>query len=296
MIFHGTTKMGFRILGVALQVPRQLGMVHGLPGQSLVPQQRQDRVIKGRGRELHLAALGQLFVQRHDFAQELHLLCQQPLLFALRPVATFVAELRQLRVALESQRMHPGEVRPADQVDQVPLVESLRRSRCGIDGQPALLVQLEVSAVGADVVVRVDHEEIVEQKVQVLLAQAIGRKLRDAQVRIFVPLFGVAGQLHQQAGNEIDGATELRRLLQELRHAPIIPRAVQADPGHRVFMADVVRIVGLVLMPENGQRDIVHDTPLVLAQCASKLNTFPLAASLARRLADRRTAPRKRGR
>ena len=58
-------------------------------------------------------------------SEQLHLLVQQPLLLLLRPAAALVAELGQLGVLLERQRMDPHQVRPALQVDDVFLVEPL---------------------------------------------------------------------------------------------------------------------------------------------------------------------------
>ena len=77
--------------------------------------------------------------------KQLHLLVQQPLLLLLRPAAALVAELGQLGVLLEGQRMDPHQVRPALQVDDVLLVEPLAGPFGRIDRQAALLIQLVVA-------------------------------------------------------------------------------------------------------------------------------------------------------
>ena len=139
----------------------------------------------------------QLAVQRHDLPQQLHLLVQQPLLFLLRPAAALVAELGQLGVVLEGQRVDPHQVRPALQVDDVLLVESLAGLLGRVDAQAALLVQLVVAREGPDHLVRMDHEEIVQQVVGVVFAQAVGRQVRDPLVRVLVAAVGVGRQLLQ---------------------------------------------------------------------------------------------------
>ena len=102
-------------------------------------------MIEGRGRQFDLAALGQFAVQRNDLGQQLHLLVEQPLLFVLGPVLALVAELGQLVVLLERHRVNPGQVRPALQVENVPLREALGGPGGRIDRQAALLIQLEVA-------------------------------------------------------------------------------------------------------------------------------------------------------
>ena len=92
---------------------RQDHVGHGPAGLALVPQQRQNRMVERRGRQLDLAPLLQLAVQRDHLGQQLHLLVQQPLLLLLGPVLALVAKLGQLRVVLEGQRVDPDQVRPA---------------------------------------------------------------------------------------------------------------------------------------------------------------------------------------
>ena len=185
------------VFGVAFEVLGQHHVGHRPPRQPLVPQQRQDRMVEGRGRQLHLPALQQLAVQRHHLPEQLHLLVQQPLLLLLGPVAALVAELGQLGVVLEGQRVDPHQVRPALQVDEVLLAEPLAGPLGRIDPQAALLVQLVVARIGPDHLVRMDHEEVVQQIVQVVFAQAVGRQPRHPQVRVLVAAVGVGQQLLQ---------------------------------------------------------------------------------------------------
>ena len=121
-------------------------------------------------------------MQRHDFCQQLQLPVQQPLLFGLAPMFPFVAEFGQVLVLLERQRMNPGEVRPALQIDNVALCKALGGPRGRIDRQAPLLVQLQIAAVGTNHMVRVNHEKVVEQVHHVGFGQPVGRQPGDPQV------------------------------------------------------------------------------------------------------------------
>ena len=68
-------------------------------------------------------------------------------------------------------------------------------------------------------------------------------------------------ELQEQAGYQVDGAAELRHFLQVKGHPEIILGAVQAHPGHWVFARDVVGVVRLVLVPEQGKADPGHGAP-----------------------------------
>ena len=83
-------------------------------------------------------------------------------------------------------------------------------------------------------------------------------------MRVLVARLGVGQQLHQQAGHQVDRGVQLGHLLEQHGHAPVVLGAVQPDPGHGVLAGHVVGVVRLVLMPEEGQRDVVHSYPSLL--------------------------------
>ena len=60
VLLDGPAHVDGGVLGIAAGVARQLHVRHRLAGQLLVEQQRQDRMVKRRRRQLDLAALGQL--------------------------------------------------------------------------------------------------------------------------------------------------------------------------------------------------------------------------------------------
>src|SRR5205807_1369664 len=115
------------VFWIAAAVTRQLHFGHRLAGQFLVEQQRQDRVKKRRGRQLDLTAFGQLSVKRNNFAQDLQVLVEQPILVVLREVTPFLEQCPQAFVALAGKRVDPGKVEPDLQVAKIPLREAAQR-------------------------------------------------------------------------------------------------------------------------------------------------------------------------
>ena len=162
------------VFGVAAGVARQLALGHRLAGQLLVEQERQDRVEIGRRGQFDLARLGEPAVQRQDLPQDLQVLVEHALLFRLREVAALGEQFAQGRILLEGERVDPGEVEPDLQVPEVAFAEAAQGFAGGVAAGGAALVQLGVARERTDHVVRVRHEEVVEQVEAVLLAQAVG--------------------------------------------------------------------------------------------------------------------------
>jgi hypothetical protein len=107
-------------------------------------------------------------------------------------------------------------------------------------------------------VVRVDHEEVVEEVDEIVLFEIVGREMGDPKVAVLPAAVDVLLELEEQAGHQIDRGVNLRHLGQKSRHAPIVLGAVEADPGHGVLAGNIIGVVGLMLVPEEGQGDVVH--------------------------------------
>ncbi|MEZ6066328.1 MAG: hypothetical protein R3B90_11625 [Planctomycetaceae bacterium] len=98
---------------------------------------------------------------------------------------------------------------------------------------------------------------MVEQIDRVVDSQGVGGEPGDVEMAVAAAIH-VTLNLHQQAGHEVDRATKLGHLGDVHRHPDVVFGAVQTDPGHQRFASDVIRVVRLVLMPEEGQRNRVH--------------------------------------
>jgi len=81
-------------------------------------------MVERRRGQLDLPALGKLAVQRHHLPQNLDVPVKQELLVILGEIAALDLQFLQLGVALEGERVDPGEVEQHLQIAQVALAES----------------------------------------------------------------------------------------------------------------------------------------------------------------------------
>ena len=72
------------------------------------------------------------------------------------------------------------------------------------------------------------------------------------------PLVGVPLNLQKQARHQIDRAAHFGKFEKVQRHAVIVFDAVQADPRHGILTGYIVRVVRLMLMPENHDAQNRH--------------------------------------
>ncbi len=133
------------VLRIAVEVLGQLDVGHRPAGQPLVPEQRQDRMVKGRRRQLDLAPLLQLRGAAARPGADTPSACPAATASPAPSSDALLAELGQLGVGLEGQRVEPGQVRPALQIEQVLLAEPSAGPARWIDAEAPLLVQLVVA-------------------------------------------------------------------------------------------------------------------------------------------------------
>ena len=117
--------------------------------------------------------------------------------------------------------------------------------------------ELVVAGVGADHGVGIGHEEVVEEVQGVVVRQAVGGESRGDEVLVGRAV-DIRLNLDEQARDEVDRAPKLGNFLEVQRHPEIILGAVKTDPRHRVFTRDVVGVIGLMLVPHQGQGDLGH--------------------------------------
>src|SRR5262249_33263131 len=99
---------------------------------------------------------------------------------------------------------------------------------------------------------------MVEQEEHVGFAQSVGGLARYIEKLIRTAALGVALELDEKAGHEIDRATHLRKFEEMSCHPVIILDAVQPNPRHRVLAGHVVGIIRLVLVPEKSKCNVSH--------------------------------------
>ena len=137
-----------------------------------VAQQRQNRVIERRRRDLDLAAGRRRPVFGNDHVQQLELdRAQQPLV-VFGEVAALGDQAAHARVLLEIERIEPGELLPDLQVAQIVAGESARRRpHVGRGRQRAASQreQLRVSRIDVDHALPLRMEEVLEDEGDVRL-------------------------------------------------------------------------------------------------------------------------------
>ena len=111
------------LLGGVLRVPERLPRpprVGVRPQVDVgVAQQRQNRVVERRRRQLDLAARGRVAVLGNDPVQQLELDLAQQLLVVLGEAAALGDQRADPRVAVQVERIDPGELVPDLQVAQI---------------------------------------------------------------------------------------------------------------------------------------------------------------------------------
>ena len=95
VLLDGPADVQLGVVGIAARVLRQADVGHGLAGQLLVEQQRQDGVIVRRRRQLDLARLGEAAVQRQDLPEDVEVRVEQAGLVGLAEVPALVAQVAQ---------------------------------------------------------------------------------------------------------------------------------------------------------------------------------------------------------
>ena len=153
------------------------------------------------------------------------LLVEQPGLFGLGPELRPCCEIRRSSASrFEDQVVNPGQIAPDLQVAEVARREAPHGVLDRVDAEAPLQVQLVIPRVRADHAVDVRHEEIVEQIVHVDSRDMPSAGMREtSRCRSLPSLFGVALQLQQQAGHQVDRAAELGHFLEVQRHADSSP-------------------------------------------------------------------------
>ena len=209
----------------------------------------------GRGRELHLAALGQRPPARQDPGEHPPLGLQDQGHVGGLVVAPAQGQLAQSRVVGQRPEAHPGQV---EEDLEVAIFTYRERGNHLVQIHPgqvpsALLEELQISRHGARRAVPVDHEEGVEQPAPLLRGE-VGRVAgRDLQDGVAGPAGHVVLELVEQHRGEVHRAPDPGVALQHPGHVGVGPGGVEPHPGKHVGTRGRLPVEGLVHVPEEGQ-------------------------------------------
>ena len=228
-----------------------------------VAQERQDRVVERRGRDLDLAAGDGLAILGDHAIQQLELHFAQLLLVVLGEAPILGHQPANAGVAVKIEGIDPGELVPDLQIAQVVAAETAGGGAavCG-RGQRAAAPRQELGVARIDV----DHplplrvKETLEDEVDIVLVELGGRFHAQLQRPVAGAVRGKRLQLHQQRRHEVERHAHGGKLAQDRHHAVIILQGVQPHPRQDVLPGDEILVIRLVHVPQ--QSDASHRSSL----------------------------------
>ncbi len=218
-----------------------------------IAQQRQNRMVERRGRQLDLAAADRFAILGHHGAQDLHLHAAEDGLVLLGEAVPLRDERANAFVALEVQRVNPYQLVPHLQVADV-VDRELRGERARAQSLAVAAPACEQFRIPRK---RVDHprfvgvEEVLDAEGTLVLRQRIRRLQPELQVSIVRFIAGKGFELHEQRRHQVERDPHLRKLAHQRDHAPVVLDAMQPHPREDVLARDQVLVEGLMHVPED---------------------------------------------
>ena len=246
---HAHLDLALGVLAVGEAPGRKADLGYGGPGGLQVDQQRQDRVVVGREGELDLPSAGQLGVLGYHPPDQAELGFEEHLLVLLREALVFGLELGQAGVAVDPSGVDPGQVGPHLEVADVLLQEGLILGPGG---------QLQVARAGLYAQETRRLAGPVDQEPALLVAQVPRGPAGEVEEEVLVVAAGVVLDLGQQRGHQVEGLADARVVVQEGGHLVVVLGRPQPHPGQQVGLGEVVLVVGLVHVPDQGEMERSH--------------------------------------
>ena len=213
-----------------------------------IAEQRQNRVVERRGRKLDLTPLGGETIFRNDATENLELDFAEIALVLFREMALPLEQPADARIAVEVERIDPGELVPHLEIEEVLVRVAGARI--------AFPQQLGVTRI------HVDHPppgrmEKFGQRRGAFIGGELCRGLEaELEVPVARAVFGKGFELDQQRRHQIEGHLDLRELPQQGDHPEVVLQRVHAHPRQHVLPRCQIFVVGLVHVPEDG--DLSH--------------------------------------
>ena len=213
-----------------------------------VAQQRKNRVVERRCRQLDLPSVGGIAVLGDDAPEYLELDLAQFPFVGLAEAALLLDEPPHARVVVEIERIDPRELVPHLQVEKilvgvsparVALPQQLGIARIAIDHPPARRVK-----------------KFRQRGCALRFGQLVRRLQAELEVPVARPSFGEGFELHEQRRHEVEGQLHLRKLAHQRGHPVVVLQPVHAYPRQHMLARGEVFVVRLVHVPEDG--DVSH--------------------------------------
>ncbi len=239
-----------RVLRIAKRRLRQRRVRIGHPRDVRIAQQRQNRMVVGRRRNLDLAPRACVPVFRQHARQQFVLLIQQHGLVLFREVVLFRRQLFHHGVVCQVLLIHPHELRKQLQIPPILRVEMRHRGFHPARPHP----RLQFRQPGPPLQVGIAYLERPLQRLALLFrAKRRRRRERDVEPRLVELPARVLLDLFGEQRNDIECRVYARKFLQYFHHPPIVLQRVQPRPRQQVAPCRRVAILRLVHVPQNGQ-------------------------------------------
>ena len=214
-----------------------------------VAYQRQDRMVVRRESKLGLPAVGELAVFRDHAPDALELCLEEDPLVLLVEVPVFALELGEAPVVLDPDGIAPRQVEPHLEVADIGgRVLRVGRAR----GQ----LQVSRRLLDAQCPRRLTHPA--KDEVALLGREITRSALAQVEEEIDRLLLAVVLDLGQQRWNEVEGRPHVGVAVEQRRHLVIVLGRAQPHPRQEVSAREVVLVVRLVHVPDEGNVEWLH--------------------------------------
>ena len=209
-----------------------------------------------RGGDFDLARSGEFAILRHHLAHDFTLLFPHAMLVRQAEIASPRHPLADFGIVGLKLLVEPGQLRPHLQIAEILRAE--HRPRAGIPLPQPGVQQFAVAGIAIDHALRVGIEGMAEQECAIGVAQLLGGFESELKERIDGVAGSVLGHLRHHGRHQVEGLTDLGKLLQHLHHAVVVLQRVHACPGEFVLAGNQVLIEGLVHVPQEAQVYLRH--------------------------------------
>ena len=253
MSLHRQAQLLGGVLGMGEGPVGQLDRGRRRPGGVEVPDEGQDGMVEGARGQLRLAAFAQRPVRGQHPAHGVELGGDDRLLVLLGEVAAPGQQLADRSPAFHRVGVDPGEVGPDLKVAQLRIREE--SGQLGLGPRRGLLPlahQLQVAGEATHPPVAAGIREPAGHEGPFLFGQIAGRAAGQVEVEVGGVARQVVLDLGAERGHQVEGLDHAGIAVQERRHPVVILDAAQADPGQEDGIGQVILVIGLVHVPDEG--------------------------------------------
>ncbi len=173
-------------------------------------------------------------------------------------VAALLDQLLRLRIRRQNLFVEPGDLREHLKVAEGLHSKGAASALHAVAGSQPGVIQLAVSRIAINHVVRIGMKRVLEKKTLLGLGQILGRLEYGLEKRLDGDAARVLIHLHHHGWHQVEGLMHLREFLQDFHHAVVVFHGVQARPGEMVLSRDQVLVEGLMHVPQEAEVDSRH--------------------------------------